>query len=240
MNKQISILIIENEPATRDLLAKWFTEEGSTVNSAENTAEALRQLQFRHWHIILLDINMPDIDLTKIQQCIRRTSIPPSLILITAQTSVDSALQVLKMGAFDYITKPIDPDHLARVIANSIKQQRLEEENIKLKELISEFTQADEIIGEFQQMKKVFDAIQEVSPTDATVMVRGESGTGKELIARAIHANSKRRFNPIVTINCGGLPEEFLKGELFGYERDTSNGSQNSKKGKIELVERYS
>jgi DNA-binding NtrC family response regulator len=214
MNNQISILIIENERTTRDFLAKWFTEEGSTVNSAENTAEALRQIRLQHWEIILLDI---------------KDEIPPTLILITAHTSAESALHVLKMGAFDYITKPIDPDHLARVIANSIKQQRLEEENIKLKELISEFTQADEIIGEFQQMKKVFDAIQEVSPTDATVMVRGESGTGKELIARAIHANSKRRFNPIVTINCGGLPEEFLKGELFGYERDTSNGSQNSK-----------
>jgi DNA-binding NtrC family response regulator len=146
-------------------------------------------------------------------------------------------VQALKCGAFDYITKPIDPDHLSHLVSNAIKQRALAMENLKLKEQVVEFSKPDEIIGDSSQMKKVFEMIKTVAGTDTTVMIRGESGTGKELIARAIHANSQRRYFPIVTINCGALPEGVLESELFGHERGAFTGAQYRRKGKLELAD---
>ncbi len=235
MNDQTSILIVDDEKVVRDSLTKWFREDGFSVAAAENAAEALRHLQAQRWPIILLDIKMPGMDGMELQQRIREIDPAATIIFITAHASVDTAVQALKAGAFDYITKPIDPDHLSHLIANAMKQRQLAGENVKLKEQIAEFYKADEIIGDSPQMQKVFELIQTVAKTDTTVMIRGESGTGKELIARAIHGNSDRRYFPIVTINCGALPEGILESELFGHERGAFTGAQYRRKGKLEL-----
>jgi DNA-binding NtrC family response regulator len=237
MNNDISILIIDDEMVVRDSLTKWFKEDGYTVDSAENAVEALKKLQQQKWQILLLDIKMPGMDGMELQKRIREIDPTAIIIFITAHASVDTAVQALKAGAFDYITKPIDPDHLSHLVANAIKQRALQGENIRLKEHLEEFSKADEIIGESSQIKKVFELILTVAKTDTTVMLRGESGTGKEIIARAIHANSERRYFPIITINCGGLPEGILESELFGHERGAFTGAQYRRKGKLELAD---
>jgi DNA-binding NtrC family response regulator len=235
MNDQVSLLIIDDEKVVRDSLTKWFREDGFIVGAAENAAEALRQLQAQRWQIILLDIKMPGMDGIELQPRIKEAAPDAIIIFITAHASVDTAVKALKAGAFDYVTKPIDPDYLSHLVGNAIKQRRLEGENLKLKEQVAEFSKADEIIGDSPQMQKVFELIRTVAATDTTVMIRGESGTGKELIARAIHSSSARRYFPIVTINCGALPEGVLESELFGHERGAFTGAQYRRKGKIEL-----
>jgi DNA-binding NtrC family response regulator len=237
MNPRTSLLIVDDEKVVRDSLTKWFLEDGFQVGAAENAAEALRALQAQRWEIILLDIKMPGMDGMELQGRIREIDPQATVIFITAHASVDTAVQALKQGAFDYVTKPVDPDYLSHLVSNAIKQRALLTENQKLKEQIAEFPKLDEIIGESQAMQNVFDLIDTVSKTDTTVMIRGESGTGKELIARAIHSNSERRFHPIVTINCGAMPEGVLESELFGHERGSFTGAQYRRKGKLELAD---
>ena len=187
MDNRTSILIVDDEKVVRESLTKWFQEDGYIMGSAENAVEALRQMQVRKWDIILLDIKMPGMDGMELQPRIKEIDPTATIIFITAHASVDTAVQALKSGAFDYVTKPVDPDYLSHLIANAIKQRALVNENIRLKEQIAEFPKVDEIIGESAAMQKVFELIETVAKTDTTVMIRGESGTGKELIARAIH-----------------------------------------------------
>jgi DNA-binding NtrC family response regulator len=237
MNQRTSILVVDDEKIVRESLAKWFLEDGFTVGAAEDAAAALRQLQAQHWDIILLDIKMPGMDGMELQQRIREIDPLASVIFITAHASVDTAVQALKSGAFDYVTKPVDPDYLSHLIRNAIKHRALMQENLKLKEQIAEFPKFNEITGESPAMQQVFEMIETVAKTDTTVMLRGESGTGKELIARAIHSNSERRYFPIVTINCGAMTEGVLESELFGHERGAFTGAQYRRKGKIELAD---
>ncbi|MGA2264045.1 MAG: sigma-54 dependent transcriptional regulator [Acidobacteriota bacterium] len=237
MNNRTSILIVDDEQIVRESLTKWFIEDGFSVGAAEDAPAALRQLQAQRWDIILLDIKMPGMGGIELQQRVREIDPLAAIIFITAHASVDTAVQALKSGAFDYVTKPVDPDYLSHLIRNAIKQRALMQENIKLKEQIAELPKLDEIIGESQAMQQVFEMIETVAKTETTVMIRGESGTGKELIARAIHSNSERRYFPIVTINCGAMPEGVLESELFGHERGAFTGAQYRRKGKIELAD---
>ncbi len=232
-----AILVVDDEQVIRDSLTKWFREDGYDVCSAENAADALRQLQNRKWDVILLDIKMPGMDGMELQQRIKELDPTGTIIFITAHATVDTAVKALKEGAFDYVTKPVDPDYLSHMVANAIKQRSLANENVKLKEQITEFSKADEIVGESSPMQKVFELIQTVAKTDTTVMIRGESGTGKELIARAIHSNSDRRYFPIVAVNCGALAEGVLESEWFGHERGAFTGAQYRRKGKLELAD---
>jgi DNA-binding NtrC family response regulator len=237
MNSNPSILIVDDEQVVRDSLSKWFREDGYNVSTGASAAEALQQLQGRKWDILLLDIKMPGMDGMELQQRIKEIDSTATIIFITAHATVDTAVKALKEGAFDYVTKPVDPDYLSHLVTNALKQRNLFNENLKLKEQISEFSRAEEIVGESAQIRKVYELIQTVAKTDTTVMIRGESGTGKELIARAIHSNSARRYFPIVAVNCGALPEGILESELFGHERGAFTGAQYRRKGKLELAD---
>ena len=237
MNANPSILIVDDEQVVRDSLSKWFKEDGFTVATAGGAAEALQQLQNQKWDILLLDIKMPGMDGMELQQRIKEIDSGATIIFITAHATVDTAVKALKEGAFDYVTKPVDPDYLSHLVTNALKARSLANENMKLKEQISEFSRADEIVGDSAQIQKVYELIQTVAKTDTTVMIRGESGTGKELIARAIHSNSSRRYFPIVAVNCGAMAEGILESELFGHERGAFTGAQYRRKGKLELAD---
>ncbi|HCA79947.1 MAG TPA: Fis family transcriptional regulator [Bacteroidetes bacterium] len=237
MNSNPSILIVDDEQVVRDSLSKWFREDGFDVSTASSAAEALQQLQGRRWDILLLDIKMPGMDGMELQQRVKEIDSSATIIFITAHATVDTAVKALKEGAFDYVTKPVDPDYLSHLVTNALKQRNLFNENLKLKEQISEFSRADEIVGDSPQMHKVYELIETVAKTDTTVMIRGESGTGKEIIARAIHSNSSRRYFPIVAVNCGALPDGILESELFGHERGAFTGAQYRRKGKLELAD---
>lgn len=220
MTTNSSILVVDDEKIVRESLTKWFREDGYQVGGAEDAAAALKQMQAKKWDVILLDIKMPGVDGMELQQRIMEIDPGSTIIFITAHGSVDTAVQALKAGAFDYVTKPVDPDYLTHIVSNAVKQRCLAKENLKLREQITEISKADEIIGDSPQMQKVFELIKTVASTDTTVMIRGESGTGKELIARAIHSSSSRRYFPIVPVNCGAMAEGLLESELFGHERD--------------------
>jgi len=232
-----SILVVDDEKVVRDSLTKWFRQDGYSVESAENGAEALKILQTRKWDLILLDIKMPGMDGMELQERIKDLDQQATIVFITAHATIESAVKALKRGAFDYVTKPVDPDYLSHIVTNALKARLLLKENERLRESISVASASDEIVGESAQMKKIFDLIETVARTDTTVMIRGESGTGKELVARAIHARSTRRFFPIVPVNCGALAEGLLESELFGHERGAFTGAHYRRKGKLELAD---
>jgi DNA-binding NtrC family response regulator len=157
---------------------------------------------------------------------------------MTAYASVESAVQSLKDGAYDYIVKPFNPDDLSHLVRNASDKLQLSDENRRLRQNLTEMTHIDEIIGSSPQMKRVLDLVHTVANSDTTVLVRGESGTGKEVIARAIHAHSPRRYYPIVPVNCGALSDSLLESELFGHEKGAFTGAQYRRKGKFELADR--
>jgi DNA-binding NtrC family response regulator len=157
--------------------------------------------------------------------------------MMTGYASVETAVAALKNGAYDYVTKPLDPDEIAHLVKNALAHKRIAQENVLLRETVAEVARPGELIGQSTPMRKIFDAIETVGPTDATVLVTGESGTGKELVARAIHQASPRRFHPLVVLHCGALTETLLESELFGHEKGAFTGAQYRKKGKFEIAE---
>ncbi len=234
---QSSILIVDDELSVRDSLSKWFKEDGYRVGAAENANRALALMNEGPWDVILLDIKMPGMDGLELQKRLREIDKSASIIMVTAFGAVDSAVQALKEGAFDYVTKPVDPEHLSHLVQNALRTKKLTDENWRLRQQMSELSGVEEIVGESQQMTKVVDLAKTVAQTDTTVMIRGESGTGKELVARTIHANSARRFFPIITVNCGAVPETLLESELFGHEKGAFTGAQYRRKGKFEMAD---
>jgi two-component system, NtrC family, response regulator HydG len=159
------------------------------------------------------------------------------VIIMTGYASVETAVTALKNGAYDYVSKPLDPDEIAHLVKKALAHRRAERENVRLKETVAEATRPGELVGQSPAMCKVFQAIETVGPTDANVLITGESGTGKELVVRAIHAASVRRFHPLVVIHCGALTETLLESELFGHEKGAFTGAQYRKKGKFEIAE---
>ena len=236
--EEIGILIVDDEASVRDSLYQWFKADGYRVDTADEATSALKKLQESPWDIILLDIKMPGMDGIELQNRIKQIDKNIVTIIITAYASVDTAIQALKDGAFDYVTKPIDPDDLSRLIRNAIEKRRLVTENIQLRQQIEELLLPDEVVGESPAMKKVMEMVNTVAKTDSTVMILGESGTGKELIARAIHSRSSRRYFPIITINCGAYPEGLLESELFGHEKGSFTGAMYRRKGKLEMADK--
>jgi two-component system response regulator HydG len=238
MTERGRILIVDDEPSVRDSLSRWFRDDGYEVGVAEGANDALTRLAERRWDLALLDIRMRGTDGIELQR--RMVEVDPELIIIimTGYASVDTAVTALKQGAYDYITKPLDPDDVAHLVQNALSHRRSKEENVRMKEVIEHHVvHPAQIIGQSAAMQKVFEAIETVGPTDATVLITGESGTGKELVAKAIHAASPRRYHPMVAIHCGALTETLLESELFGHEKGAFTGAQYRKKGKFEIAE---
>ncbi len=237
MSHKEKILIVDDEKIVRESLFHWFEEDGYLVDTAEDGETALRKFDKEKFDLLLVDMKMPGmsgLDLLKKVKEIEKETI---VILITAFASVPTAITALKDGAYDYVTKPVDPDELAHIVEKALERKALKVENIHLKENIDEIIRPDNLIGESNQMKKIFELVHTVASTDTTVMIRGESGTGKELVAKAIHINSNRKYFPIVPVNCGALAESLLESELFGHEKGAFTGAQFKRKGKFEMAD---
>jgi DNA-binding NtrC family response regulator len=231
------LLIVDDELSVRDSLAKWFREEGYDMGTAENAQDALARMAEGRWDLALVDIKMRGTDGIELQR--RMHEIDPEMVVIimTGYASVETAVAALKNGAYDYVTKPLDPDDIAHQIQKALSHRKVERENVRLRETVAEVQRPPDLVGQSQAMQKVFDAIETVAPTDATVLITGESGTGKEIVARAIHGGSPRKFQPLVAIHCGALTETLLESELFGHEKGAFTGAQYRKKGKFEIAE---
>ncbi len=233
----IAILVVDDEPIVVQSLGDWFRHDGYQVDTAANAKEALRLAAAKPYDIALVDIRMPGMDGLELMERLLRECPDMTVIIITAYASVDTAVKALKAGAYDYITKPFDPEELSLLIRRASEHRSLRSENIKLKEQLATVAGPSAIVGVSRAIAHVQELIEAVAATDATVLIRGESGTGKELVARAIHSRSARHFGPLVVVNCGALPEGVLESELFGHERGAFTGAQYLHKGKFELAD---
>lgn len=234
MRKNITILIVDDEHSVRDSLYNWFVTDGYSVDCAENAVEALKKIEQKHYQIILIDIKMPGMDGLELHRRIKSMQNEAIVIIMTAFASVDSAVEALKDGAYDYICKPFDPDQLSQIIRTA--SQAVEEKTAagQPKESLAQLENVDNIIGSSPAMLEVFDQIKVLSQTDSTVIISGDSGTGKELIAHAIHVNSHRRYFPMIIVHSGALTETLLESELFGHERGAFTGAVRRQDGKFQ------
>ncbi len=237
MPKKISILIVDDESSVRDSLYNWFIEDGFHVAVAEDAKKALMILESESFDIVLSDIKMPGMDGLQLLSRIKTIRKDAIVIMMTAFATVETAVQALKDGAFDYVTKPFDPDDLSHLIRNATKQISLMEENEILKEKVVSLENVEDLIGESSAMQNVLREIESVAQSNASVIITGESGTGKELVARAIHSNSPRKFFPLVSVHCGALSESLLESELFGHEKGAFTGAIYNRKGRFEMAD---
>ncbi|MCB0745352.1 MAG: sigma-54-dependent Fis family transcriptional regulator, partial [Ignavibacteriae bacterium] len=237
MEKKKKILIVDDEKIVRESFYHWFIEDNYIVDTAEDGETALIKYAKEKYDLLLVDMKMPGMSGLDLLSKIKAIDKDAIIILITAFSSVPTAITALKNGAYDYVTKPVDPDELAHLVKRALEQRALKIENVQLKENIDEIIKPDNLIGESFQIKKIYELVHSVSSTDTTVMIRGESGTGKELVAKAIHINSRRKYSPIITVNCGALAESLLESELFGHEKGAFTGAQFRRKGKFEMAD---
>jgi DNA-binding NtrC family response regulator len=221
----------------RDSLQKWFDSEGYDAGAVASGREALFAVQQKQYDLALLDIKMPGMDGMELQKKLRDVDSDLTVVIMTGYASVETAVEALKMGAYDYITKPIDPDELVHLVSNALGHKRYKRELERLRENLQEIYPDTKLIGNSPAIRRVLELVEMVAATDTTVLIFGESGTGKELVARAIHAASPRRNMPMVVIHCGALTETLLESELFGHERGAFTGAQYRKKGKFEVAD---
>ncbi len=231
------LLVVDDELIVRDSLDKWFREEGYEVAAADCAQDALAKMSGNRFDLALVDIKMPGVDGVELQKRMHEIDPDMLVIIMTGYASVETAVTALKNGAYDYISKPFDPDDMAHTVHNALSHKRVEKENVRLRETVASVARPQEMIGQSPAMIRVFEAIQTVGPTEATVLITGESGTGKELCARAVHAASPRHYNPLVVIHCGALAETLLESELFGHEKGAFTGAQYRKKGSFEVAD---
>jgi DNA-binding NtrC family response regulator len=236
--RDIGVLIVDDEHAVRDSLRRWFKSYGCRIDVAADATEALAKFEHEKWDIVLLDIRMPGMSGIELQRRIKEIDDSIIRIMITAFATADTAVEALKEGAFDYISKPINPAQLDHIIRNAVEKRKLLAETAALRQTVEELAMPEEIVGDAPEFRRVLELVAEVARSDATVMIRGESGAGKELIARAIHANSRRKYYPIICINCGAYTEGLLESEIFGHEKGAFTGAQFTRRGKLELADK--
>ena len=237
MATKISILIVDDEESVRDSLYNWFIDDGYRVDCAENAKQALSILESNNFDIILADIKMPGMDGLEMHRRIKSLNKDSIVIIMTAFASVTTAVQALKDGAYDYITKPFDPDDLSHLIRNAASQITLKAENETLRTKVVSLENVEDLIWSSEAMIKVLKEVDRVARSNSSVIITGESGTGKELIARAIHSNSPRKFFPLVSVHCGALTESLLESELFGHEKGAFTGAMFNRKGRFEMAD---
>ncbi len=232
-----SVLVVDDEFSVRDSLSRWLNKDGYRAVPAENADAALALSRKHRFDAAVVDIRMPGMNGLELQRALRELDPGLEIVIITAHASIDTAVHALKDGAFDYVTKPVDPAELSHLIGRAVEKRRLASENTSLRRTIDEIVCVDNIVGESQAIRKVLELVRQVAPTDATVLITGESGTGKELIARAIHANSPRRYHPIIPVNCGAIPESLLESELFGHEKGAFTNATQRRRGRLEMAD---
>jgi two-component system response regulator PilR (NtrC family) len=230
------ILIIDDEQSMRDFLSIMLKKEGYDVVAAEAGTDALKAVQTEIFDLVISDVKMPGLDGIDVLRTVKESSPETVVIMITAYASAETAVEAMKLGAYDYITKPFKVDEIKLIIQKALEKRHLRKENILLKREMGARPGFENFIGTSESMQKVFLLIRQVADTTSTVLIAGESGTGKELVARAIHFNSSRRDKPFVTINCGALPETLLESELFGYMKGAFTGATSNKQGLFEAA----
>jgi DNA-binding NtrC family response regulator len=232
------ILVVDDEANIRSALAKLLSKLGHRVESAGSAQEALQLLQPGRYRVVITDLKMPGVDGLSLLRQIKAADNSVEVIVMTAYGTVDTAVEAMRAGAYDYIEKPINQERLPILIGRVLEKQALSEDNSRLREAVKAQEEFGGMIGKAENMAKVYQLIEMVAPTSATVLIQGESGVGKELIARAIHQRGPRSQGPMVSLNCGAIPESLLESELFGFEKGAFTGADSARQGKIEMSDK--
>ena len=232
------LLLVEDKNELRAMLRKALERNGHSVDEASDGSAAIQKLRSKRYQMVLTDLKMPGASGLDVLRESKQADSTIPVILLTAFGSVDEAVSAMKEGAFDFIQKPVDLDHLKLLVERATRQQELLRENLILREEFASRYGFPRIVGESPAMRAVSQQLQKVAATEATVLLLGESGTGKELFARAIHHISERRDQPFIALNCAAIPEALVENELFGHEKGAFTGAGSRKVGKIELAQR--
>ena len=232
------LLLVEDKSELRAMLRKALERNGFAVDEAPDGSAAIQKIRSRRYQMVVTDLKMPGASGLEVLRESKQADSSIPVILLTAFGSVEEAVSAMKEGAFDFIQKPVDLDHLKLLVERATRQQELLRENLILREDFAARYGFPRIVGESPAMKSVSQQLQRIAPADATVLLLGESGTGKELFARAIHHLSNRREQPFIALNCAAIPEGLVENELFGHERGAFTGAGNRKAGKIEMAQR--
>ncbi len=231
-----SILIVDDELILRESLSAWLARDDFDVQAVSSAEEALERVAQTRYDIVFLDIKLEGMSGLEALQKIRDTDPDTAVVMITAYGSISTAVQAMKDGANDYLLKPFEPETLTVLIEKILDRRAQARENIYLRAAYQERTRFENLIGQSQAMQEVFDLIQEVAPSESTVLITGETGTGKELVAKAIHTRSSRSQGPFVAVNCGALPEHLMESELFGHQKGAFTDAKATKKGRLEIA----
>lgn len=231
------ILIVDDEANIRAALAKLISKLGHNVKTAASAAEALDLMKHGKIQLVITDLKMPGQDGLQLLRQLRANDPRTDVIVMTAYGTIESAVEAMKEGAYDYIEKPINQDRLPLLIDRVLERQGLAEDNSRLRRMVSAREEYGTLVGKSDQIASLYEVIEMVAPTPATVLIQGESGVGKELIARAIHQRSAHSAGPMISLNCGAIPESLLESELFGFERGAFTGADTARQGKIEMAD---
>jgi DNA-binding NtrC family response regulator len=233
----IDLLIVDDDDAFRSTLVRRFRRRGLEVREAAGGEQALEAVQRREFHVAIVDMVMPDIGGLELLTRLKTLQPGCQVILLTGQGTMESAVESMKLGAFDYLRKPFPLDELELIIQRARQHRQLQKENVQLKAVLKWSHPSHEMIGQSPAMKEVVRLIERAGPTDKAILIQGESGTGKDLVARALHHASGRADKPLVVINCAALSETPLESELFGHEKGSFTGALSTKQGLFEVAD---
>jgi DNA-binding NtrC family response regulator len=235
--EDICILIVDDEEPYRHLLSSMLAGQGFTTFTATDGADAMNAVQTRTCHIVLLDITMPRVNGIETLKFMRNNHPGIEVVMLTGSADLRTAVDCMKLGAYDFITKPTSVEDITTTVHRAVEHRRLRIDNIALKARLTDITGRHQIIGESPAFQAVIELAARVAPTDSTVLIHGASGTGKELIAQFLHDHSQRHEQPFVTINCASIPDTLLESELFGYEKGAFTDAQTTKQGIAEIAD---
>jgi len=228
------IIVIDDEQRQRNILETILSDEGYEVYAAPSAEKGLELIKLYHPDVVLTDLKMGGMSGLQLLDVLPEGSVKPSVIIMTAYGTISSAVEAMKKGAFDYLTKPLEKDAIVMTVQKAAERMQLIRENISLRNALYEKFSMDGIIGNSVRMQEIMEIVKKVAPTSVTVLIYGESGTGKELIARAVHYNSTRKSGPFTAINCAAIPDTLIESELFGYEPGAFTGASHRKNGLFE------
>jgi len=231
-----SILVVDDEKSLRDFLTIMLENEGYTVETASSGEKAVKLILEKDYDLVLTDFRMKKANGIEVLEAVKEHNPITPVVLMTAYASAETAVEAMKKGAYDYISKPFNVEDLQLMVKNAIEKKALADQNVYLKSALKDKFGFDNFIGSSPAMQRIFKLIEKVADSNATILIGGESGTGKELVAKAIHFNGSRKNYPFISINCGAVPENLLESELFGYEKGAFTGADSSKVGLMETA----
>jgi len=236
MSEQTNILVVDDEETMRDSCQQALSQKANIVKVAGDGSTALAMLEKEPFDLVILDLKMPGLSGMEVLKRIKQDDPEVMVVVITGYATIESAVEAMKSGAYDFIPKPFTPDGLRVIVKRALEKRRLSLENILLRTQLKDRFGADVIVGQSASMREVEQLVRQVAPTDSTVLISGQIGTGKELIARAIHNQSSRKDEPFIVIDCEGLPETLLESELFGHVKGSFAGATETKYGRFEVA----